>query len=86
MSVDVSFLIIQMSGNSGLGLALASLLLQDASKHVLFGSQSIEKGETAVRDLLAQDCLGKVELVELDVAIEESISAAAKSIESRHGR
>jgi len=72
--------------NGGVGFALAALLLADASKHVLLGSRSVEKGETAVKELQSREQPGSVELLHLDVDSEDSIIAAAKSVESKYGR
>lgn len=62
------------------------MLLADASKHVLLGSRSTEKGEAAIRELQSRGPPGIVELLQLDVADEDSIAAAAKSVEMKHGR
>ena len=72
--------------NGGVGFELAAQLLADASKHVLLGSRSVEKGEAAVKDLQSRRQPGSVELLHIDVDSEESIAAAAKSVESKHGR
>lgn len=74
------------AGNGGIGFELASQLLADSSKHVLLGSRSAEKGEAAVKDLQSRNQPGTVELLQVDVANEESIIAAAKEVESKHGR
>ena len=72
--------------NGGIGFGLAELLLADASNYVLLGSRSVTKGETAVKDLQSRNLPGTVELLQIDVANEDSIAAAAKSVESKHGR
>lgn len=72
--------------NSGLGLELTSRLLADASKHVLLGSRSAEKGQAAVKDLQSRKLPGTVELLQINVDDEQSIAAAAKSVESKYGR
>jgi len=76
----------QFAGSSGIGFELASQLLSDPSKHVLLGSRSLEKGEAAVKGLMSEESLGSLELLQLDVASEESIAAAAKSVETNHGK
>ncbi|MCJ1251201.1 hypothetical protein MMC30_008432 [Trapelia coarctata] len=73
-------------GNGGIGLELASQLLSNLSNHVLLGSRSAEKGEAAVKDLQSRKQPGTVELLQVDVANEESIAAAAKTVESKYGR
>lgn len=54
--------------------------------HVLLGSRSVEKGEAAVEELKSRNLPGKVELVQVDVADEKSIVAAAQHVQDRHGR
>ena len=72
--------------NGGIGFELASQLLTDSSKHVLFGSRSVEKGKAALKDLQSRKLPGSVELLQLDVDSVESFTAAAKSVESKHSR
>jgi NAD(P)-dependent dehydrogenase (short-subunit alcohol dehydrogenase family) len=75
-----------IKGNGGIGFELASQLITDSSKHVLLGSRSVEKGEAAVKELQSRNQPGTVELLQVDVTNDESITAAAKSVESKHGR
>jgi NAD(P)-dependent dehydrogenase (short-subunit alcohol dehydrogenase family) len=75
-----------IKGNGGIGFELASQLITDPSKHVLLGSRSVEKGEAAVKELQSRNQPGTVELLQVDVNSDESIIAAAKSVESKHGR
>ena len=75
-----------IKGNGGIGFELVSQLLSDSSRHVLLGSRSVEKGEAAIKELQSRKQPGTVELLQLDVASGESITAAAKSVESKHGR
>ncbi|KAB8336864.1 hypothetical protein FH972_021172 [Carpinus fangiana] len=75
-----------VKANTGIGFELAATLLADSSKHVLLGSRSIEKGGAAVKDLQSRKLAGTVELLQVDVSDEGSIKAAAKSVESKHGR
>ena len=74
------------TANSGIGLELATQLLGDTSKHVLLGSRSVKKGTTAVNDLRSRGLPGSVELLQIDVSKEDSITAAAKEVEEKHGR
>lgn len=71
-------------GNGGIGFELISQLLADPSKHILLGSRSLEKGEGAVKDLQSRKLPGTVELLQVDVASPESITAAAKEVERKH--
>ena len=65
---------------------MAAQLLSDASKHILLGSRSAEKGETALKELQSRKLPGSAELLVVDVNSEESIAAAAKKVENMHGR
>lgn len=76
-------------GNGGLGYELVSQLLSTSSNnHILLGSRSAEKGNKAVKELQAQHSSSSstVELLEIDVASEDSITKAAKDVQDRHGR
>lgn len=75
-----------MKANSGIGLEVATQLLAGASNHVLLGARSSEKGKAAVKDLQSLNLPGVVELLQIDVADEDSVAAAAKVVESTHGR
>ena len=72
--------------NGGIGFELASQLLSNASNHVLLGSRSVEKGEAAVKNLQSRNLPGTVELLQVDVDSDESITAATKTVERKHGR
>jgi NAD(P)-dependent dehydrogenase (short-subunit alcohol dehydrogenase family) len=72
--------------NCGIGFALCALLLEFPSAIVLLGSRSAAKGEAAVAALKERGLPGSVELVVIDVDSEESVEAAAKQVESKHGR
>ena len=74
------------TANGGIGFELTRQLLADPEKHVLFGSRSIEKGETAIKELQSQQLKGTVELVQVDVTSEESVAAAAEEVKKKHGR
>ncbi|KAF2970689.1 hypothetical protein GQX73_g2919 [Xylaria multiplex] len=72
--------------NSGIGFEVANQLLADGSFHVLLGARSIEKGQAALVELQSRNLPGTVDLVRLDVADENSVAAAAKLVEEKHGR
>ncbi|KAJ4331515.1 hypothetical protein N0V87_009096 [Didymella glomerata] len=57
-------------------------LLDDAGKHVLLGSRSVEKGTIAVEDLKSCSLPGSVELLQIDTSDDASIVAAAKTVEA----
>jgi len=73
-------------GNTGIGLALCKLLVQDHDCHVFLGSRNLERGTEAVnsiKETVGAEKAKNVELVQIDVCDEDSIAAAAKTIKSR---
>jgi NAD(P)-dependent dehydrogenase (short-subunit alcohol dehydrogenase family) len=80
---DAKKIALVTGGNKGIGLEI-SRNLSKAGCTVLLGARNVERGQRAVRQL-EQAGLGDVHLIELDVTKQDSINAAAKQIESRHG-
>ncbi|KAK4495201.1 hypothetical protein PRZ48_013528 [Zasmidium cellare] len=72
--------------SSGIGLELAAQLAADSNNHVLLCSRTLEKGEKALQEVLSRKLEGTVELLQVDVASEDSINAAAKNVEEKYGR
>ncbi|MCA9632543.1 MAG: SDR family NAD(P)-dependent oxidoreductase [Myxococcales bacterium] len=75
--------------NKGIGKAtVAAALEQDAGCAVLLGSRSVERGEAAKAELASerQGWGERIEVVELDVADDDSVNAAAKRVAERYGR
>jgi NAD(P)-dependent dehydrogenase (short-subunit alcohol dehydrogenase family) len=71
-------------GNKGIGLEIARNLAT-AGCTVLLGARDVARGEQAVRRL-EQSGLGEVHLLEIDVTRQDTVAAAAKTIEDRYGR
>ena len=71
-------------GNKGIGLELVRNLSR-AGCIVLLGSRNAERGKQAVR-ALEQSGLSDIQLIEIDVAKQDSVTAAAQQIESEYGR
>lgn len=71
--------------NSGIGFELAHQLLAKGH-HVLVGSRTLEKGSTAVKELQSHNLPGTAELVHLDVTDDTTITAAAATLSSTHGK
>jgi NAD(P)-dependent dehydrogenase (short-subunit alcohol dehydrogenase family) len=73
--------ILVTGGNKGIGKAIISRLLTEwKDTHVVMGSRSVEKGQQAIADLLAElpgDCKDRLELLQLDTCSDESVNAAA---------
>ncbi|KAL8977005.1 MAG: hypothetical protein Q9205_007111 [Flavoplaca limonia] len=68
--MDSKRLILITGANGGIGFELARQLLANANKHVLLGSRSLQKGESAVAELMSQHLNGTVELIQVDVTSE----------------
>lgn len=54
--------------------------------HILIGARSPGKGQAAVKQLQSKNLPGTCELLQLDQTDDASIAAAAKSVETTHGR
>jgi len=73
-------------GNSGIGLALCKQLALDHGCHVFLGSRSASRGKAAVESIeIPSSCSGLIELLEIDVTVDASVQAAAKSVKSSLG-
>lgn len=71
----------QSGGNKGIGFALCKELAINRNCHVYLGSRSKERGEAAVKKILDEDENASVELLIVDVMSDESVDAAAKSLD-----
>jgi len=75
-------------GNSGIGLALCKQLVIENGCHVYLCSRNLEKGETAVHEIMnamPEGCTGSVECVQLDTSSDESVLAAAAIVKEKVG-
>jgi NAD(P)-dependent dehydrogenase (short-subunit alcohol dehydrogenase family) len=74
--------------NGGIGFELTCQLLSKTTPtwHVLLGSRSIEKGYAALKRLDSLNLPGTVEVVQLDVADDNTIVRAGKDAAAAHGR
>ncbi|KAI3327221.1 NAD(P)-binding protein [Xylariaceae sp. AK1471] len=79
-------LVLITGANSGIGFEVANQLLADGSFHVLLGARSSKKGQAVITDLQSRNLPGTVELLQLDVTNEDSVAAAAKLVEEKHGK
>lgn len=83
-----SMRVLVTGANKGIGLQICKKIVQTVpDAHVLLGSRSLVRGKKAVEEVIKADpsAAGRVEVVEIDVADEESIAAAAKAVASRFG-
>ncbi|OHE98620.1 short-chain dehydrogenase [Colletotrichum orchidophilum] len=74
--------------NTGIGYETVKALLQsERTYHIIIGSRSVEKGETALADLTKEfpSTASSLEVIQVDVADDESILAAFKNVKERHG-
>ena len=71
--------------NSGIGLG-ATKALVDKGAHVVLACRSIPKAEAAVAEIEADDPSGSTEILELDLADLDSVSAAADAFLAKHDR
>ena len=72
--------ILVTGGNSGIGFALCKQLVSEHGSHVYLGSRSLEKGQQAVQSILAAHSEAKIDLVQIDVGSQDSVSAASTEI------
>lgn len=75
-------------GNKGIGLAIVTAILtEEEDTFVLMGSRSLERGEAAQRDLLAEHpaLAERLVVLELDVASDDSVSQAVAHVRQRFG-
>jgi len=89
--------ILVTGGNSGIGLALCKLLATSTKPnsdypspvpppcHVFLGARSAEKGEAAVKKITDEfpDAVGKIEMLQIDVADDASCTAAAAALKEK---
>lgn len=73
--------------NKGIGLQICKKMVATVpDAHVIVGSRSAERGEKAVADILASEpsAAGRVEMLQLDVSDEGSVTAAASELAARY--
>ena len=72
-------------GNAGIGLALCRQLVVDHGCHVFMGSRNLERGATGLKSITDAhpDKASAIELVQIDVADDNSVAAAAERLKSK---
>src|SRR3954464_8652738 len=81
--------ILVTGANKGIGLAIVEAILeQQPAAHVLLGSRDRRRGDAARAGLLAQhpEWAERLQVLELDVARDASVAAAARELGERQGR
>eukprot|EP00802_Teleaulax_amphioxeia_P019940 Tamp_20195.p1 GENE.Tamp_20195~~Tamp_20195.p1 ORF type:complete len:315 (-),score=48.36 Tamp_20195:218-1162(-) len=74
--------------NKGIGLAICDKLLADHPEcHVLLGSRSPERGQSAVEQLVNAhpDARGRVEMLQIDTSDDASVASAAAAVADKFG-
>jgi NAD(P)-dependent dehydrogenase (short-subunit alcohol dehydrogenase family) len=67
-------------GNAGIGYALCKQLILEDNCYVYMGARNAERGQKAI-DELPEGCKGKIELLIVDVSKEDSVKAAATTMQ-----
>lgn len=81
--------ILVTGANKGIGLAIVEVILaQQAGAQVLLGSRDRRRGEAARASLLTKhpDWAERLQVLELDVAQEASVAAAAREVGEQQGK
>lgn len=81
-------IILVTGGNKGIGKALCQKLLSTQSDtFVLLGSRDAERGRAAVESIVnaVEGAHGRIDMVNIDVTDDDSVSAAARSVLSKYG-
>lgn len=82
---DTKYIVVT-GANRGVGRATVAAILDESDHaHVFLGSRSVERGEEAREALLADrpEAEGRVEVLQIDVSDEASVSMAADAVASR---
>jgi len=83
-------LVLITGANQGLGFYAAQQLAATGEYHVLLGSRDFSKAEKAIQQLAADSSLKvnaqDLEPIQIDVTSDDSIKAAAKTVEDNHGK
>lgn len=83
-------LVLITGANQGLGYYAAQQLAATGNYHILVGSRSVDKAEKAIESLANDSAVkidaGNLEPLLIDVTSDDSIKAAAQTVEEKHGR
>jgi len=85
MASPKSTIVLITGANQGVGFETAKKLAKEnPGYHILMGSRNAERGQAAAAKLQAENL--SVEAITIDVTSDESITTAAKQVESQFGR
>ena len=60
-------------GNAGIGAAICKLLVSDRGCKVFMGSRSVEKGQSAIKEMGLGDKAEDITVVQCDVSVSRSM-------------
>ncbi len=89
MSATTKKIVFITGANTGIGLEVVKALVQSTKPyHILLGSRSVDNGEAAAAAVKKEfpDSASSIEVVQIDIASDDSINAAFEKIQSGHGR
>lgn len=77
--------ILVTGGNAGIGLALCKKLVQEDGVYVYMCSRDMERGSQGLKSIIDAhpEAASKIELLQMDVGDEASVTAAAGSLKSK---
>lgn len=82
-------IVLVTGGNHGIGYEIVKALLQsDRSYHVIMGSRSVHKADTAINSI-HHECpalSNTVEPLQLELTSDDSIRSACDHVQAKHGR
>jgi FlaA1/EpsC-like NDP-sugar epimerase len=81
-------IVLVTGGNNGIGYETVKALLESQKPyHVLMGSRSVEKAQTAIENLKAEvpETSNTVEMLQVDLTSDESIEKAFEEVKGKHG-
>jgi len=80
-------IVLVTGANGGIGFeSAAALIASSATYHVIIGSRSLSKGQTALSELQSRKSPGSLSLLQLDVTDTDSIAKAAETVGREFGR
>lgn len=89
MAAASKTVVLVTGANAGIGWETVKTLLRSTrTYHILLGTRSLEKGEAALQALEKEvaETSSTVELLQVDVASDDSISTAFDKVQATHGR
>lgn len=87
MTSPTKTVVLITGANQGLGFeCVKKLAAEQPNYHIILCSRDIQKGEKAASKITHFAENASVEALQLDVTSDESIDAAAKAVEHKHGR